>query len=136
MMNAQTQVTGKTRKRNSGAEVNIIKRLDIVYVDLGKGFGSIQGGIRPCVVTTNDMANKFSPVVHVAPITSKMLKKKLPTHVFVQSGTGNLRENSIILLEQLMPVNKSQIKDSIGKMPSDVGVAINKSMLIQMGMAQ
>ncbi len=136
MMNAQTQVAEKTYKRSNRAEVNIVKRIDIVYADLSKGFGFIQGGIRPCVVISNDMASKFSPAVHVAPIASKMLKKKLPTHVFVQSGTGNLRENSIILLEQLMPVNKSQIKDSIGKMPSDVGVAINKSMLIQMGMAQ
>ena len=53
------------------------RRLDIYWIDLGKGNGSIQGGLRPCVVTTNDMANKFSPVIQVAPITS-MTKKKLP----------------------------------------------------------
>ena len=50
------------------------RRLDIYWIDLGKGNGSIQGGLRPCVVTTNDMANKFSPVIQVAPITS-MTKK-------------------------------------------------------------
>ena len=57
------------------------RRLDIYWIDLGQGHESIQGGLRPCVVTTNDMANKFSPVIQIAPITSSMTKKKLPTQM-------------------------------------------------------
>ena len=68
------------------------RRLDIYWIDLGKGNGSIQGGLRPCVVTTNDMANKFSPVIQVAPITS-MTKKKLPTHVNVKQGEAGLSKD-------------------------------------------
>ena len=37
-----------------------LRRLDIYWIDLGEGHGSIQGGLRPCVVTTNDMADKLS----------------------------------------------------------------------------
>ena len=51
------------------------RRLDMYWIDLGKGNGSIQGGLRHCVVTTNDMANKFSLVIQAAPITSSMTKK-------------------------------------------------------------
>ena len=108
-------------------------RLDVYWVELGQGNGSIQGGLRPCVITTNDMANKFSPVIHVAPITSKMSKKNLPTHVDIKQGEGGLPKDSCILLEQNMPVNKSQLKSYVGTLSSEVGKKINKALIIQMG---
>lgn len=61
-----------------------IKRGDIIIADLGQHETSIQSGIRPCVVMSNDMANKHSPVITVVPLTSKIHKKEyLPTHVFL-----------------------------------------------------
>ena len=110
------------------------RRLDIYWIDLGKGNGSIQGGLRPCVVTTNDMANKFSPVIQVAPITSSMTKKKLPTHVNVKQGEAGLSKDSTILLEQNMPVNKIQIRSYIGTITDrEVARQINMAIKIQMG---
>ena len=110
------------------------RRLDIYWIDLGKGNGSIQGGLRPCVVTTNDMANKFSPVIQIAPITSSMTKKKLPTHVNVKQGEAGLSKDSTILLEQNMPVNKTQIRSYIGTITDrEVARQINQAIKIQMG---
>ena len=110
------------------------RRLDIYWIDLGKGNGSIQGGLRPCVVTTNDMANKFSPVIQVAPITSSMTKRKLPTHVNVKQGEAGLSKDSTILLEQNMPVNKTQIRSYIGTIADrEVERQINQAIKIQMG---
>ena len=37
-----------------------IKRGDIYIVDLGEGFGSEQGGIRPALVVQNNIGNKYS----------------------------------------------------------------------------
>ena len=108
------------------------RRLDIYWIELGKGNGSIQGGLRPCVVTTNDMANKFSPVIQVAPITS-MTKKKLPTHVNIKQGEAGLSKDSVILLEQNMPVNKTQIRSYIGTVTDrEVMYQINQAIKIQM----
>ena len=56
------------------------KRGDILLADLGATVGSEQGGIRPVLVTQNDVGNKHSPTLIVAPITSKQ-KKCLPTHI-------------------------------------------------------
>ena len=110
------------------------RRLDVYWVDLGQGHGSIQGGLRPCVVTTNDMANKFSPVIQVAPITSSMTKKKLPTHVNVKQGEAGLSKDSVILLEQNMPVNKTQIRSYIGTITDrEVVRQINMAIKIQIG---
>lgn len=112
------------------------RRLDVYWVDLGQGNGSIQGGRRPCVVTTNNMANKFSPVIQVAPITSKMSKKNLPTHVSIKQGEGGLSKDSCILLEQNMPVNKTQILSYIGTITNrEVMYKINQAIKIQMGVS-
>ena len=109
------------------------RRLDIYWIDLGQGHGSIQGGLRPCVVTTNNMANKFSPAIQIAPITS-MTKKKLPTHVNVKQGEAGLSKDSTILLEQNMPVNKTQIRSYIGTITDrEVMYQINMAIKIQMG---
>lgn len=110
-----------------------LKRLEIYYVDLGIGNGSVQGGIRPCVIISNDKANKFSPVIHIAPITSKMMKKNMPTHVRVPSGAGGLPQNSIILVEQAMLINKNKLKESIGSFSQIIGKDIERAIMIQMG---
>ena len=48
-----------------------IHKGDIVFADLGETIGSEQSGIRPVIVIQNDVGNKFSPTVIVAPLTSK-----------------------------------------------------------------
>ena len=64
-----------------------IRRGDILYADLGGQYqGSMQGGMRPVVVVSNNMANKHSTVITVVPPSTKIFKKKnLPTHVFVSA---------------------------------------------------
>ena len=47
-----------------------IEMFDVIQVDLGRSFGSEQGGIRPAVIVQNNKGNKFSPTVLVIPMTS------------------------------------------------------------------
>ena len=49
-----------------------IKRGDIYYANLNPVIGSEQGGTRPVLIISNDVGNKHSPTVIVAPITSRM----------------------------------------------------------------
>lgn len=96
---------------------NTILRGDIYTVDLGEGFGSIQGGFRPCVVVSNNVGNRFAPVVMIAPLTTKT-KHNIPTHVSGGIEMGVPRE-STILYEQLMTINKTQLKTCIGHKKMD-----------------
>ena len=48
-----------------------IKKGDLYYAKLDPIVGSEQNGTRPVVVIQNNYANKYSPVVIIAPITSK-----------------------------------------------------------------
>lgn len=53
-----------------------IVRGDVIYVDLGAKYrGSVQGGIRPVVVISNNRANKYSTVITVVPLSSHISKK-------------------------------------------------------------
>ena len=91
-----------------------IKRGDMFYADLSPVVGSEQGGIRPVLIIQNDRGNKYSPTVIAAAITSKMNKTKLPTHIEIEGINQGLKNNSVILTEQIRTIDKSRLKEKIG----------------------
>ena len=91
-----------------------IARGMIVMVDLPLGNGSVQGGTRPAVVISNDRGNKFSPVLIVVPLTSRV-KKYMPTHHTIEPSTINgLTKTSIALAEQIITVGKDMVRNIVG----------------------
>ena len=58
-----------------------IRRGDILWADLGMfPTTSVQGGVRPVIVVSNNKANTYSSVITVVPLTSRIYKKRyLPT---------------------------------------------------------
>lgn len=91
-----------------------IKRGDMFYADLSPVVGSEQGGIRPVLIIQNDLGNKYSPTVIAAAITSQMGKNKLPTHIEIDSSLCGLKNNSVVLTEQIRTIDKSRLKERIG----------------------
>lgn len=91
-----------------------------------------QGDIpRPVVVCVNSTCCKFSPIVHVVPLTSKMKKRNLPTHVTF-SGFG-LPKPCTALAEQLMPIDQKFLIRHIGNMAeSRVFDDIQKAIKVQL----
>lgn len=54
-----------------------IRRGDILYADLGVQYQeSMQGGMRPVVVVSNNRANKHSTVITVVPLSTKIYKNR------------------------------------------------------------
>ena len=90
----------------------MISRGDIYYADLSPVVGSEQGGLRPVLVLQNNKGNKFSTTVIVAPISSRLSKNPIPTHVVIQCDS--LEKKSVILLEQIRTIDKSRLKEKIG----------------------
>ena len=107
--------------------MNMISKGDIYYASLDPIVGSEQNGTRPVVIIQNDIGNKYSPTVLVAPLTSRVKSKPhLPTHVLVKSE--HIKHNSIVLLEQIRVLDKSRLisyvdtltKEEIKKL--DIGI--------------
>jgi mRNA interferase MazF len=96
---------------------NII-RGDILLVNFEPVRSSEQGKVRPSVVIQNDILNKFSPLIIVAPITSRVYEKEYPTNVFIRKEDSRLQNNSTILLNQIRTIDKRRIVKKIGSLNS------------------
>lgn len=92
----------------------VVKRGEIYYADLSPVVGSEQGGIRPVLIVQNNIGNKFSPTVIIVPITSRMNKAKLPTHIEVKAKQFGLEKDSVMLLEQIRTVDKLRLREYLG----------------------
>lgn len=113
-----------------------IRRGDILYADLGVQYqGSRQGGIRPVVVISNNMANRHSTVLTVVPLSSKIYKKQnLPTHVFVSGYKAEgLGAHSIALCEQVTALNFDCIIGHMGRVDKETLARITKAVQVQVG---
>ncbi len=89
-----------------------IKRGEIYYADLNPVKGHEQGGVRPVLIIQNNLGNTYSPTTIVAPITSKVGKTVLPTHIPIK--TKGLPVNSLVLLEHICTMDKSRLQNYAG----------------------
>ena len=113
-----------------------LKRGDIYIVNLPDARGSIQNKQRPAVIISNNLANHYSPVLHICPLTSVTSKSKLPTHIMISRNCGLIRD-SIALCEQTMLVAKSAvIGDKIGACDKETLKRIDQGIAIQFGLTQ
>lgn len=107
-----------------------IKKGQVWWADLGEQKGSIQSGKRPVLVVQNDVGNKHSPTIVIAPISSQIHKMRLPTHIALGLDCG-LTMHSFAMLEQLRTINKSELIEYKGKINCKIMVEINKACMIE-----
>lgn len=108
-------------------------RGDIYWANLKTAYvkESIQTGLRPVVVVSNNFNNRYCTTVNVLPITSRLDKKPLPIHVEIE-GCG-LEKKSIVLAEQITTIPKSALGDYIGSCTPEIYAKIERAMQIQNG---
>lgn len=112
-----------------------IKRGDLFYAALDETYvGSEQTGVRPVVILQNNIGNEYSSTVIVAPITSKVNSKSIiPTHVYIKGYKNRLKQNSLILTEQIRAIDKQRLRYYIGAL--DIGELrkVDKALIISLG---
>ena len=114
-----------------------IRRGDMFYADLSPVVGSEQGGIRPVLIIQNDLGNKYSPTVIAAAVTSQMGKTKLPTHIEIESSSCGLKNNSVVLAEQIRTIDKSRLKEKIGHIDDEEIIdKVNNALGVSFGLGE
>jgi mRNA interferase MazF len=108
-----------------------VKKGDIFWIEFLEKRGSIQHGVRPAIISSNDLNNTFSPTINVIPLTSQD-KKCLPVHVDIGIECG-LKYDSVALVEQETTVDKSQIGDRIGACTYEIVKQLENAIQIQKG---
>ncbi len=114
--------------------MSIVKRGDICYADLSPVVGSEQGGMRPVLIVQNDTGNKHSPTVIAAAITSQIGKARLPTHIELGAKSYGLSRDSVILLEQIRTIDKSRLKDKMGRLDEPTMNKVDSAIAVSFGL--
>lgn len=110
----------------------VVLRGEIYYADLSPAYGCEQGGLRPVLIVQNNVGNRHAPTTIIAPLTSRLTKKPLPTHV--EFSCDCLKDASVALLEQVRTIDKSRLKQRMGWVSSEVMEQVNKAMMISLGL--
>ena len=114
--------------------MSIVKRGDIYYADLSPVVGSEQGGMRPALIVQNDTGNKHSPTVIAAAITSQTGKARLPTHIELNAQSVGLSRDSVILLEQIRTIDKSRLRERMGKLDENTMTKVDNAIAVSFGL--
>lgn len=106
-----------------------IERGEILLVEFDPTRGSKIKKTRPAVVVTNNLANRFSPVISVIPVTSQKLDKIRVFEVLLSNAPG-LKKASKAVIAQVRTIDKTRIQKKIGRVSGAEMVAINEKLKI------
>lgn len=111
-----------------------IRRGQLYYAELDPVVGCEQAGTRPVLVVSNDIGNRYSPVIVAVPITSRRIGKKwLPTHVEIKIPEL-LKNDSTALTEQIRTIDKLRLKEYIGSLPTSVTKQVDQALAVCMAL--
>lgn len=110
-----------------------LHRGEIFFAELSPVQGSEQGGNRPVLVVQNDIGNHHSPTTIVLPITSRVNKSRLPTHVDLSSVESGLARDSVILAEQIRTIDKARLQKKVAELPPQAMNRVDRALGISMG---
>lgn len=85
---------------------------------------------RPAIIVSNDVGNKFSPIVEVVYLTTRP-KKDLPTHVDIYTTV----KPSTALCEQIYTVSKMRLRKYINECTGQEMDDINKALSVSLGIS-
>lgn len=111
-----------------------VNRGEIWAVDLEPVRGSEISEERPCMVVTNDIANRYSPVVTVVAVTSQPPKKPYPFMVEIPES-AKMPKKSWITCAHIRTVDKSRLGHLLTKLDDPTIEKVNKALAEQLGMS-
>ncbi|HEX5081488.1 MAG TPA: type II toxin-antitoxin system PemK/MazF family toxin [Blastocatellia bacterium] len=93
----------------------MINQGDVYWLDFGNPIGSAPGYRRPHVVIQNNAFNhgRINTIV-VCSLTTNLRRAKAPGNVLLEKGEADLPEQSVVVVSQIITVDKSQLDEYIG----------------------
>jgi len=121
--------------------VKDVRRGEIWFAELGMHPGTtVEEGCRPVIVISNDTANTRSESVAVIPMTSKMKKYYLPSHLpiyredLTDTDPGRPFKDCMLLAEQVTTISRSAFQNRLGRIRDEEKMAaIENVLMIHLG---
>lgn len=92
-----------------------INQGDVFWFDAGEPRGSSPAYSRPVVVIQNNVFNR-SPIgtVLACALTTNLRRAKAPGNVLLEDNEANLPKQSVVVISQILTIDKSELRDKIG----------------------
>ena len=90
--------------------------------------------MRPVLIVQNDTGNRHSPTVIAAAITSQTGKARLPTHIMLCAPDCGLSRDSVILLEQIRTIDKSRLRERMGRLDDATMTRVDNAISVSFGL--
>lgn len=113
--------------------MNNVERGDILLIEFDPSRGLEIQKTRPGIVVTNDIANAYSRVLMVVPVTSRKLDKVFPHEVLVLKSKG-LNKPSKANVSQMRAVDRSRIRAKLGRVSASILREIDTALKLHLGL--
>ncbi|MBI4118744.1 MAG: type II toxin-antitoxin system PemK/MazF family toxin [Parcubacteria group bacterium] len=117
-------------------EIKIPVRGEIYLVGFDPAFGSEIKKTRPALIVQNNISNKYSPTTIVAAITSVTGGRGYSTNVFLKESQSGLKQDSVVLLNQIKTIDKQRLIKKIGVMDQALMADIDRALEISLGLVK
>ncbi len=97
-----------------------INQGDIFWFDAGEPRGSSPAYSRPVIVIQNNVFNR-SPIgtVLACALTTNLRRAKAPGNVLLNENEADLPKQSVVVVSQLLTIDKSEMIDKIGALSKE-----------------
>ncbi|HEX5137931.1 MAG TPA: type II toxin-antitoxin system PemK/MazF family toxin [Planctomycetota bacterium] len=111
-----------------------LARGSVVLVDLEPTRGHEQRGTRPCIVVSDPAvaASLRFPLVCVVPVTGTATKGIL--YPRLAAGTGGLKKESFVLVEQIRSIDKRRVVRVYGTIGGAALEAVDQGLALYLGL--
>lgn len=110
------------------------KRGEIWLVNFDPTIGSEIKKTRPALILQNNIANRYSPVTIVAAITSSTGGALYPTEVLVNTDEGGLKNDSLVLANQIRTIDKKRLIKRLGRIKPGTIRQVELALEISLGL--
>jgi mRNA interferase MazF len=113
------------------------RRGEIYLVQFDPARGHEIQKTRPAVVIQNDIGNRYSPIIIVAAITSKLSAIPYPVEVPVAPTRGNgLSLDSAIQFNQIRSVDRQRLAKRLGTLDAATMRKVDTAIMISLGLTE
>lgn len=110
------------------------RRGEIWLVNFDPTIGAEIRKTHPALILQNDVANVHSPVTIVAAITSQFDLPLYPTETLIQEGEGGLKEESVVLLNQMRTIDNVRLIRRMGIITQDTIHRVDEAVKISLSL--
>ena len=113
--------------------IRIHNRGDIVLARFDPTEGSEQSGVRPAIVLSPTSTNRRSPVLILAPLTTRNTERVYAHEALIDAGEGAPRPCKV-LLNQLRSMSKSRVLSRYGHVSDATMLEVDAAFKIAVGL--